>query len=65
MREKAILKSRKGDGMGTLKIEVVRQRDNKSLGTIRYRPDSPASCEAMESGLASIQGRYQVEFLPG
>ena len=64
MRKKAILKRLKGDGMGTAKIEVMRLGDNKSLGTIRYQPDSPASCKVMEMQIADIQGRYQVDVLP-
>jgi hypothetical protein len=63
MTHKATLKNRPGDGMGTLKIEVVRQSDNQSLGTIRYNPDSPASCEDMEEELAAIAGRYSLEYV--
>lgn len=60
---KAILKNRPGDGMNTLKIEVIRQSDKQNLGTIRYNPDMLASCEAMDEMLAEIAKRYSLEYV--
>ncbi len=47
--------------MGTLRVAVTRDDDQKMLGRIRYHPDSIASCEAMEMELAAIAQRYNVE----
>ncbi len=59
--ELAVIRNKGGDGMGTLKIEVIRKGDGESLCTIRYNPDNISSCNEMELELASICGRYGVE----
>ncbi len=63
MRDTAVLRNRRGDGMGTARVEVIRQSDGESLGIIRYQPDSEASCRALEEDLLDIQERYQVKIV--